>query len=93
MNVEINTIIITTCNAILEFHSLPSSHACALSVEKPSKMDETCFKKQHRSHIKVEEDTVPHFLVTKPFTWLPNLHTFLPPITCTYDAPQKSNNS
>jgi hypothetical protein len=29
-------------------------------------MDETGFRKQHRSHIKVEEDTVPHFLETKP---------------------------
>ena len=38
-------------------------------------MDETGFRKQQRSCIKVE-DTVPHFLVTKPFTWLPNFHTF-----------------
>jgi len=56
--------------------TLSSSHAFALCVEKPSTMDETGFRKQQRSHIKVEEDTVPHFLVTKPFTWLPNLHTF-----------------
>ena len=56
--------------------TLPSSHAFALCVEKPSTMDETGFRKQQRSQIKVEEDTVLHFLVTKPFTRLPNLHTF-----------------
>jgi hypothetical protein len=39
-------------------------------------MDETGFRKQQRSQMKVEADNVPHFLVTKPFTWLANFHTF-----------------
>jgi hypothetical protein len=56
-------------------------------------MDETGFSKQQRSRIKVEEGIVLHFLVTKPFTWLPNLHTFFTSITCIYDPPQKNKNS
>jgi hypothetical protein len=42
------------------------SHVYNLCAQKPRTLDETGFRKQHRSHTKAEEDALPHFLKTKP---------------------------